>query len=168
MSSTKVAKMDANTLNKNTFILMRKLFTFVCLSAFSVAFAQSKKTKFVNFPKETLYKMFSNSAAAKNQYSTLTEDERKKQFEDYYCLIKKYKIDFSEDSNFLKETEINKVYNKIFAYNKDLDYTTHKIEALDLIWTLQMGFYKRREDFYDSHKKCLNKDEYYWNPQENQ
>lgn len=54
MSSTKVAQMDANTLNKNTFILMRKLFTFVCLSGFSVAFAQSKDYYFQNLKKQVL------------------------------------------------------------------------------------------------------------------
>ena len=54
MSSTKVAQMDANTLNKNTFILMRKLFTIVCLSAFSVAFAQSKDYYFQNLKNQVL------------------------------------------------------------------------------------------------------------------
>lgn len=147
---------------------MKKLFIFLCLSAFSVAFAQSKKTKFVNLSKETLYKMFSNSAAAKEIYNNESEKEKKERFKKYYCMIKTYKSDFSEDSNFTSQEEANKKLDEIFSSPDSVKPQTNAVEFLDTIYHLQMGSAQSREDFYDTHKKCLIKDEYYWSPQENQ
>lgn len=75
--------MDANTLNKNTFILMRKLFIFVCLSAFSVAFAQSK-----DLTKKQAYEAFKNSELRK--FENLKISDFNKIYKTAICVKKTY------------------------------------------------------------------------------
>ncbi|MCT3810770.1 hypothetical protein HZP70_18640 [Elizabethkingia anophelis] len=141
---------------------MKTLLLSLSLVFFSgLVFGQSKNT-FKNMSKAELYNLFKNSAAAKNQYQHLTEKERKAQFEKYFCMIKTYKADFSQDSNFLTEKQAEKVFNKMFSNPGDIKPEVPAYEFLDTIWHLQMGSYLNREQFYNTNKKCLNKGEFIW------
>lgn len=142
---------------------MRNLFLLTCLSIFSLSFGQKQKTKFVNLPKETLYKMFANSAAAKETYKTETEAERKKRFNQYYCMIKTYKRDFSKDSNFTdRETAKKNVKEDFKLYGIVAPESMNAVESQDNIYKLQMTSYENRLSFYNENKKCLKKANFDW------
>ncbi|PZQ95541.1 MAG: hypothetical protein DI539_30525 [Flavobacterium psychrophilum] len=124
---------------------MKKLLT-IALILPVFAFSQKKKTSFVNLPKETLYKKFKNSIY--NETIELNEKELQKNFQLYYCIIKKYKEDLSDDSIF----ESRKEYLK-----KKKDTTIEGIWRNNYHHYLFVDApYEKRWDYADSISKCIN------------